>query len=168
MWPQVQGERNAWSTIPLRWFLLSLTGWFYLCWDPILARISSLKPALLNTSQGRVCLLPLLAIPVWLILRHNPMMVWTRQGRGRHTQISYTVQTWHSLQNVNLDIGLLCKLWGKTQENQWTSLNAFLFPTDQWVTKSNARTGRKGKRKPSTIYLWSQKYSNWFWEISWF
>lgn len=42
VWPPVEGERNAWPTIPLGSFPPPLTGWIYLCQDPVLTRIPPL------------------------------------------------------------------------------------------------------------------------------
>lgn len=87
-----KGPRPA---IPLRCFPLSLTGWLYLCQDPILTRIPSSHPALL----GQPCLLPFLATPVGTMLGDSPM---TSQGRRRLC----SNRLHHSLQNSDLDIGL--------------------------------------------------------------
>lgn len=81
VWPPVEGERDAWPPIPLRCFSLSLIGWFYLCQHPVLTKIPSVQPALLNTFQGQLCLLPFLATAVWIILGDSPRTSWTMQGR---------------------------------------------------------------------------------------
>lgn len=81
-------------------------------------------------------------------------------GGGYPAQIDCTMRTGHSLQNVDLDVGILFSAdsGGKHREPVDSSpgLNMLLLPADQcvsWQPKAMPRTGRKGKRKPSTIYL---------------
>lgn len=54
MWPPVEGERNAWPTIPLGSFLPPLTGRFYLCQPPVLTRITPLTTSSCEHFQGQL------------------------------------------------------------------------------------------------------------------